>query len=420
MTSSSDNPSASSAESEWGRVADDGTVYVKEATGERAVGSYPEGTADEALAFFTKRFENLAFEVQLLESRIRSGALSPDQARESVNRLTTEVRESRSVGDLHGLTARLDALGPLIGLQRQQRRDERARKVEESRVRKQQIVAEAEQLAQSRDWRNGVNRLRDLLDEWKALPRIERASDDELWHRFSSARTTYTKARKAHFTELNEQRQSAAVVKERLAKEAESLATSTDWGPTAARFRALMQEWKSAGGATRDQEAELWARFRGAQDTFFGARDAANAELDKEFQGNAEQKLKLLEEAEAILPITDLDAAKKSFRGIADRWEAIGKVPRDQIKTLEGRMRRIEQEIRSVEDENWKRTDPEKSARADNMIGQLEAAIAQIRTDLDQARDQGNDQRVKKLEADLANREAFLEMARKAASDFTG
>lgn len=419
MTASNDTPAQDTATSQWGRVAPDGTVYVQDADGERAVGSFPEGTPEEALAFFTKRFDNLAFEVQLLETRIRNGALSPDAAKEAVTKLTTEIRESRSVGDLHGLVSRLASLGPLIGLQRQQRKEERAQKLEESKTRKHEIVSEAETIATGRDWRNGVNRLRELLDEWKELPRIERALDDELWHRFSSARTTYTKARKAHFAELSEQRQSAGMVKERLAREAEALATSTDWGPTAARFRSLMQEWKSAGGASREQETELWARFRGAQDTFFGARDAANAEIDREFQGNAEQKLKLLEEVEAILPITDLEVAKKTFRELADRWEAIGKVPRDQIKTLEGRMRKVEQAIRAVEDEKWKRSDPEKSARADNMIGQLQAGITQIEADLEKAQSQGNDKAVKKLQADLANRQAFLEMAIKAASDFT-
>ena len=43
--------------SEWGRVAEDGTVYVRTADGERSVGQYPEGTPEEALAFFAKRYD---------------------------------------------------------------------------------------------------------------------------------------------------------------------------------------------------------------------------------------------------------------------------------------------------------------------------------------------------------------------------
>src|SRR3954452_7603647 len=415
----SDNAQPDAVASQWGRVEPDGTVYVRTAEGERMVGQYPEGTPDEALAFFTRRFDALAFEVQLLEQRVRAGALSPDEATESIKQVAAQLVEPNAVGDIVGLSARLDALGPLIGVQRGQRRADRARKLEEAHTRKQQIVAEAEKIAQGKDWRNGVNRLRDLLEEWKALPRLERKRDDELWHRFSSARTSYTRRRKAHFAELNEQREGARVVKQRLLKEAEELSTSTDWGPASTRFRSLMQDWKAAGAAPRDVEEDLWQRFRAAQDTFFGAREAANAEQDREFTANAEKKKELLVEAEKLLPVTDLEAAKRTFRDIAERWDAAGKVPRDQMKSLEGRIRKVEQAIRSVEDDKWRRSDPEKSARADDMLGQLERAISDIETNLDKARASGDDRKIRELEENLASRQQFLEMARKAASDFS-
>ncbi len=148
------------------------------------------------------------------------------------------------------------------------------------------------------------------------------------------------------------------MVKERLLKEAEELSTSTDWGPTSSRYRTLMQDWKAAGAAPREVEEDLWQRFRAAQDTFFGAREAANAEQDREFAANAEKKKEILVEAEALLPVTDLEAAKRAFRDIADRWDAAGKVPRDQMKSLEARIRKVEQAIRSVEDDQWRKQRP--------------------------------------------------------------
>ena len=403
----------------WGRVEADGTVYVRTPDGERAVGQYPEGTPEEALAFFTRRFEALEFEVQLLEQRVRAGALTPDEATESIKKVSAQLVEPNAVGDVRALSARLDALGPLLGLQRNKRREERARRLDESRARKEAIVGEAEKISQGKDWRNGVNRLRDLLEEWKVLPRLDKKTDDELWHRFSGARTAYTRRRKTHFAELNEVREGARVVKERLLKEAESLSDSTDWGPTSTRYRTLMQDWKSAGAAPRDVEEDLWQRFRSAQDAFFGAREAANAEQEKEFTANAEKKRALLVEAEALVPVTDLEAAKRAFRDISERWDAAGKVPRDDIKTLEARIRKVEQAIRSVEDDKWKRSDPEKSARADDMLGQLERAIAGIEADLVKARASGSGKLVKELEENLASRQSFLEMAKKAASEFS-
>ncbi len=405
---------------EWGRVAEDGTVFVRTSDGERVVGQYPEGTPEQALGFYTKRYDALALEVHLLEQRVNSGVLSPDEAAEAIKSVRSQVVEANAVGDLASLAGRLDALSPVLATQRKARKEERAKKSAEAKTAKEAIVAEAEKLADSNDWRSGANRLRDLLEEWKALPRIDRASDDALWRRFSSARTTYTRRRKTHFAEQHEKREGARGVKERLAKEAEALASSKDWGPTSGAFRELMRQWKAAGPAPRDVDEKLWQRFRGAQDTFFGARDAAQAEQDQEFAANAEVKEALLVEAEALVPVTDLDAAKKSIREIADRWEAAGKVPRDRMKELEGRLRQVEQAIRSVEEDQWRRTDPEKTARADDMVTKLENAIADIQRDLEAAKASGNEKMVKELEDNLASRQSFLDMAKQVSADYSG
>ena len=407
----------------WGRVAEDGTVYVRTADGERSVGSYEAGTPAEALEFFSKRFEELEGKVHLLEQRVASGRLAPEEATSATKALREQVVDAHAVGDLTSLAARLDALAPVIAVQRSARKEERAQKSAESKAEKEKLVAEAERLAESTDWRNGANRLRDLLATWKELPRLDRATDDALWRRFSTARTTYTRHRKAHFAEEHERRDGARVIKERLVKEAEALSSSTEWGPTAGKYRDLMREWKAAGPAPREVDDQLWQRFRGAQDTFFGARDAANAALDEEFAANAEVKDAILVEAEALLPLVqsegaDLDAAKKAFRDLADRWDAAGKVPRDRMKELEARMRKVEQAIRAVEDEQWSRSDPEKSARADDMIGKLETGIAETQAKLDKANAAGDARKVKDLEGELANKQAFLDMARKAAAEF--
>ena len=405
--------------SEWGRVDDDGTVYVRTVDGERPVGSYPAGTPEEALHFFTERFAALAFEVQLLEQRVNGAKLAPEEAAESIKTVRAQVGEANAVGDLASLIGRLDALGPVLAVLREARKVEKAEKAAEAKAEKEKLVAEAEKVAAGNDWRGGANKLRDLLELWKALPRIDRASDDSLWKRFSSARTSYTRRRKTHFAEQDEKREGARVVKERLAKEAEALATSTEWGPTAGKYRDLMSDWKAAGPAPKDVDDVLWKRFRGAQDAFFGARDAANAALDAEFAENAVVKDALIIEAEKLVPVKDVEAAKKAFRDIADRWDEAGKVPRDRMKELEGRIRAVEQAIRSIEDDAWKRSDPEKSARANDMVAKLEDAISEVEKDLEKARAAGNEKKVKELEDNLTSRQSFLEMARRASADYS-
>jgi hypothetical protein len=98
----------------FGRVADDGTVYVRTPDGERVVGQVPDVPAAEALAFFTRRYEALELEVSLLERRVASGALSPDDAGASIKTVSGSIADAHAVGDLVGLQGRLDALGPVL------------------------------------------------------------------------------------------------------------------------------------------------------------------------------------------------------------------------------------------------------------------------------------------------------------------
>jgi polyhydroxyalkanoate synthesis regulator phasin len=308
----------------------------------------------------------------------------------------------------------------VVAERRQQQRIERSKRVEEAKGRKEEIAAEAEKLSTGNDWRNGANRLRELLDEWKGLPRLDKAVDDDIWRRFSTARTTYTRRRKAHFAELNEKREVARQVKERLVAEAESLSGSTEWGPTSGAYRDLMRQWKAAGPAPKGVDDQLWAKFRAAQDIFFSARDAANAAEEEQFAENAAKKETLLVEAEALLPVTDLDTAREAFRRIAERWDAAGKVPRDKIKSLEGRLRKVEQEIRSVEDEKWRRSNPEARARAADTVAQLEASLADLKQKLAKAEANDNTKKAKEHAEAIAAREEWLVEARKALEEFSG
>ncbi|MEV6415919.1 DUF349 domain-containing protein [Kribbella sp. NPDC051718] len=407
------------AEESWGRVADDGTVFVRTKDGERAVGQWPDANPEEALAFYTRRYDALAFEVDLLEKRVQAGTVSPDDARAAVKKVTSAIDEAQAVGDLDGLRARLDALTPLVAQQREKKKAERAAKVEEARDAKTKIATEAETIAAGTDWRHGVTRLRELLDEWKALPRLDKSSDDELWHRFSSARTTYTRHRKQHFAELSSKRDEAAVVKERLAAEAEGLSSSTDWGPTSGRFRDLMRQWKAAGPAPREVDDKLWARFRSAQDAFFGARDAEQAQENEEQVANLAAKESLLVEIEAILPVNDAKAARDQLRDLLDRWDAIGKVPRDSMRTIDGRLRAVEQAVKSAEDEVWNRSNPEARARAEATVKQLQSLITDLEKQAAKHEAQGNTRKATEAREAIAARREWLTQAQNALTDFS-
>ena len=119
-----------------------------------------------------------------------------------------------------------------------------------------------------------------------------------------------------------------------------------------------MDRWRAAGRASRADDDALWERFRAAQDAFFAAKDEVAAAEDEEFRANLAVKEELLTEAEAILPVTDLEAAKAALRAVQDRWEPAGKVPRADLERVEKRMRRIEAAVREAEDKRGRRPTP--------------------------------------------------------------
>ena len=404
--------------SDFGRVAEDGTVYVRTNDAERAVGQVPDSTPEQALAFFERRFEALEVEVNLLEQRIRNGALHPEEARKSLQSLRTSILEANAVGDLAGLAARLDPLGETIDVQAEARREEKAQAQAAARARKEEMVTQAEKLAAGSDWGSGVQKYRDLLEEWKNLPRLDRAADDDLWHRFSTARTTYTRRRKSHFAELNAQQGQAREIKEAIIQEAEALADSSDWGATAAAFRDLMTRWKAAGGAGRHIDDALWARFRAIQDGFFTRRTDVFTAQDEQYQANLTAKTELLAQAEAeILPVTDIPKARAAYRDFIAAFNALGRVPSDHVRSVESRVRALESAIDEADRKEWARTDPQTRSRAQETVNLFSTQIAKLQDQLAKAEAKGDKSQIAKTTASIETYQIWLDQAQQTLDD---
>ena len=405
----------------WGRVDPDGTVYVRTADGERVIGSWQAGSPEEALAFFRRKYESLETEVALLEQRLAATDLSPAHAQASVERLRQTVVDAHALGDLDGLCQRLDKLTGVVGQKREEVKAAREHARQGAREMKERIVTEAEQIAaEATHWKSSGERMRELLEEWKAAPHAERTVEAALWKRLSAARNAFTKRRKAYFAGLEEERETVRARKEKLVADAESLATSTAWGPTASTFRDLMRAWKAAGRAGRDAEEELWGRFKAAQDTFFAARAEALSEKDEELREHAAAKQQLLAEAQALLPVTNMRTARTALRGIQERWEQIGGVPRDSRDELEGGLRKVEEAIRKAEDTQWRRSNPEAIARAEGTVTQLRTAIAQLEAQLAKAGERGDEKAARNAQEALDARRSWLEEAERTLAEFSG
>ncbi len=406
------------AAAKWGRVDEEKNVWLLSAEGkdERIVGQYAAGgTEKDALDLYIRRYLDLLASVTLLESRVER--ISPEEATKSLKSLNKELTEPAAIGDLEALRTRCGALSTAIAARAEVVAKERAEAKEKALAKRISLVEKAEEIAaqdpQKTHWRDSREKLTKLLDTWKDAQRneakIDRAKEDELWKRFSSARTKFDRHRRQYFSEREVAHKATVARKEELIKKAEQLQKSTDWNATSSQYHQLMEEWKKTGRSTKKEDDKLWERFRNAQQVFFDARSAFNSALDEEYSENLKIKLVLLEKAEALLPIEDLEYAKKQIQTIGSEWDAIGRVPRNDVARTEGRMREIEREIRNAENAQWEKTDPEKEQRSSGMAAQLEKLITELETQIAQAKEAGNNKKVKEYEEALEARKAWLD-----------
>jgi hypothetical protein len=405
---------ATNEQAPWGRVGDDGTVYVREADGERAVGQYPDATPEEALAYYERKFAELAGQVGLLEQRVRGGAPAQDVAK-AITHLTESVATANAVGDLAGLSERLEKLSGSVGELTEKQTAEAKAATADALAQREALVVEAEALAAQdpakAQWKLVTSQLDALFARWQAAqkdgPRLPKNESNELWKRFRAARTTIDGHRKAFFAELDGVHKEARSRKQELVERAEALAPKG----TAAipDYRRLLDEWKLAGRAGKRVDDALWDRFKAAGDVLYAAKAEVDARENEEFAGNLTEKLALLEEAEKLLAEADREKAKSTLLGIQRKWDAIGKVPRDSVRPVEDRLRKVETHVRKLDEEHWNKSDPEKVARSEGLASQLTSAIEKLERELAEATAKGDARKIKDAEEALAARRVWLD-----------
>jgi hypothetical protein len=410
----------------FGRVGEDGTVYVITPTGDRAVGSYPGKSPEEALAYFVKKFEMAASEVALLAARIRSGAMVPSDAHEAVIKLRTQISDLNGVGDLANLSASLEKIPSLItehegayqARKAAQSAEKEARKNEAAAV-KEKIVAEAETLIDSVAWKVTTARLKVLLEEWKKAPRLDKKIDAALWKRFSSSRNKFDKRRRTHFASLDAEHKKVASTKEVIVKEAEALANSKDWLGTANKYKSLMDQWKASGRGKKSTDTALWTRFKSAQDTFFTAKNADMAKRKGSMVENLAKREAMIVEFEALLPITDFKSAKKKFYDLMGKWQKIGMTDRKKRSAFDARIKKVEDEISDLERNHQRKSDPSAKAQANKVVQGLAEAIENYEKQAAKAEAAGQTAKAMVAREAAAARRAWLEQAEKGLTEFT-
>jgi len=399
----------------WGRVSEDGTVEVLEGETWRVVGQYPDGTPEEALAYFVRKYDDIAFKVHALEQRHQAGGASAGDLAKQASHVLDEATDAAAVGDLAGLRDRLNTLTAALSEATAQEAQQAKELVEKAVAERTLLVERAEAIA-ARDlsnvqWKQITAELGALFDEWQAhqqsAPRLSKGVSQQLWKRFRDARATVDKQRRAFYSELDDAHKAARDAKTRLVERAEALAPrGVDGIPS---YRSLLDEWKAAGRAGRKADDALWARFKAAGDALYSARAEQAAAEEADSAPKIEARQALLEEAKAVADESNIKAARALLTRIQRQWDEIGRIfPREKERALDDKLRVIEQALKAREDVDWKKNNPETKARANDMSSQLLDAIEKLETELAAAEKSGDKKAAKAAADALEARRAWL------------
>ena len=148
-------------------------------------------------------------------------------------------------------------------------------------------------------------------------------------------------------------------------------------------------------------------------------RSAILSAQDQEFTANLDAKRALLDQAEAsILPVSDLNTARAAFRTFLEKFNALGRVPREQIRSLDSRVKALETAVRSAEEDEWRRTDPEARARAEETVAMLSSEIDKLTEKIAKAAARGDNGAAAKAQESIDTYGAWLAQAKETLADF--
>ena len=401
---------------QFGRVDAENNVFVTDGT-ERKVGQYPGVSTEEALAYFVRKFEDLAAQVRILEQRV-ANKVDFHGMKKIAAKLAEDLKEPAAVGDIADLRRRVanldEKISALVSEKSEANKEASADALKARLKIAERAEAIANQDAAKTQWKTSGAEMTQLFEQWQALQKsgvkVAKADADSIWKRFSSSRTKFETAKRGYFAGLDAANKQTKAKKNSIVESAEALAAKGS--DDIAAYRKLLDEWKNSGRTPGKSDDALWVRFKAAGDTIFSKKSETAVVENAAMEKNLATKLELLKDAESIDPEKDLGNAKKTLQSIQQRWEKAGKVPKEKLRETEDKLRAIEARVRKVEEDQWRKSDPAAIERSNSVSSQLEDSIKKLADALEKATASNDAKKIKDATEALDARKAWLEVVK--------
>lgn len=285
---------------------------------ERAIGELNEQNQQYTIASMEERFQELVDKVKEVKSEFETSADKVKLAGK-VTRTKSYLCKAKAIGNYSELLEQLDEMEAVIKVD-----------VEKVILKKEELVKAAEALLETKEWKEGTEKLRNLQTEFKALPIVPDLKNEEFRERFEKAKDDFFKSKQANFENFEHELLDNLSKKIDLCEKAEALSNSSEWKKTTDAYIAMNEEWKKIGMVPKHRMEEIWFRFCAAKDIFFARKKEHIGEISIEQEANLAKKIELVAKAEALKESTAWNKTSDEYKALMDEWKTIGRVPAEK------------------------------------------------------------------------------------------
>lgn len=156
---------------------------------------------------------------------------------------------------------------------------------------KEELVAKAEALKESKDWKKTSELYIQLMEEWKKVGRVSQDKSDEIWNKFLDAKNYFFQQKDNYYNDIRLQLENNHAKKMAIVLRAEELQNTNDFDNATREYLEMMEEWKTIGRVPKEYGDEPWERFNKAKKIFFDRKDQWRDTRKKELAKDIEERL---------------------------------------------------------------------------------------------------------------------------------
>lgn len=209
---------------------------------------------------------------------------------------------------------------------------------------KTELAQKAEELIAEPSVKKIMEEVKGLQEKWKQIGPVVKAQSDEIWNRFKSAVDKLYERRGEYFDQMKGVQEQNLQLKLALIEKAEEVAnkdvkSAKDAQTLTEELNIITDQWKRIGYAPKEQNEEIWKRFRAITKVFFDKRDDFYKEIKTEQHNNLKKKTDLCIQAEALATSTDWKRTTNELIRLQQEWKTIGPIPKRYSDKLWARFR---------------------------------------------------------------------------------